>query len=99
MLLVLTMAHMSACQLTPAFGMTCDGVPPGVCELAFEEVRNLFERTDEVVESASVSPTGRVDCLHEDVPLADVVVRLEGKPDPVLLTVGRTLDGEASICF
>jgi hypothetical protein len=59
----------------------------------------MFDQADEVVQSASVSPTRRQDCLHDEVPLADVVVRLEGRPDPVLLTISRSLEGQPSVCF
>jgi hypothetical protein len=38
-------------------------------------------------------------CLGDDVPLADVVVRSEGKSGPVLVTVSRTSDGQSSIFF
>ena len=98
--LLLTVATpLLACQLLPTSGMTCDRVAPEVCEEAFEQVRALFRGSGEVVQSASVSPTGRADCLHDELPLADVIVRLEGKPDPVLVTISRTLAGEPSICF
>ena len=53
------------CQLLPTAGMTCDGVAPEVCEVAFDQVRTMFDQADEVVQSASVSPTGRLDCLHD----------------------------------
>ena len=90
---------LSGCQLLPASGMTCDGVASEVCEAAFEEVRTLFRRSGEVVQAATISPTGRAECLHDDRPLADVVVRLEGRSDPELLTLGRSAAGEVRICF
>ena len=34
-----------------------------------------------------------------EVPLADVVVRLEGRSDPVFLTISRSSEGQPSICF
>lgn len=95
----LAVAALIGCQLMPSSGMACDGVAPEVCEVAFERVRTLFAGSGEVVQSASVSPTGRVDCLHDEMPLADVAVRLAGQSDPVFLTISRTSEGKTSICF
>ena len=96
---VLAVALLIGCQLRPASGGTCDGVSAEVCAVALEQVVTLFEGSGEVVHSASVSPSGRAECLHDERPLADVVVHLEGRAEPVLMTISRTLAGEPSVCF
>lgn len=81
--------------------MTCSGVPQDVCEAAFEYVELVMEtRSGETLTSVVVGPTQVVtDCLHDDQPLADVVIRVEGREEPIDLTFARTLGGEPSTCF
>ena len=89
----------TACQLAPAPGLTCEDVPTDVCERAFSEVARLMDEGGEEVLSATVRPTTVTACLHGDMPLADVVVRLDERTDPEDFTVGETEEGETTICF
>ena len=93
---------LSACgPLLPApCGLTCTDVPQDLCNDAYEYVElTMGTRGGETLTSVAVGPTQVTECLHDDEPLADVIVRVEGRQDPVDLTFARTLGGEPSICF
>ena len=91
---------LAACQLLPATGLTCNGVPQDVCSEAFRYVQLVFEeRGGETLVSVEVGPTQVTDCLHDDEPIADVAVGMEGRAEPEVVTFARTLTGDPSICF
>ena len=93
-------AVVAACQLLPAKGLTCNGVPQDTCNEALDYVQLVFEeRGGETLTSVEVGPTQVTDCLHDDEPLADVAVGMEGRAEPEVVTFARTLTGDPSICF
>ena len=95
--LVLSVAVLllTACDPLVPIRVDCVDVSDEVCAEVSDYVERFFKRRGEVVHNMHIRPTGFTECgLHAaidfDVPLYDVLVRLEGQSSLLPVTLSRT---------
>lgn len=97
--LALSAAVLVGCA-RPGPYLSCEDVPAAQCEAAHEEAvtNGLFLDHDEEVTAALVRPTEARFCNGGDDPFVDVSFTLAGHSAPLIVSVGRTADGNLVAC-